>query len=260
MNQPLHPCVVLTGFHRSGTSLVAQKLHRGGVYMGQQMLASDESNPDGHYEDHEFLRFHERALRCSGVDWLVDAAFLRQFDAEQLASITTTITRRRLLKKAWGFKDPRVCLYLPFWRRLLPEAVYLVVLRQPDEIVRSLIQRAYTVWRQSGAPQNPNVRMINDLVLPYRCWLQYMETVLHFIGQQQSIVLHLGDALTDATLQQCLSPYNINLQATDHLIEQRADRLQRRRPEIELPAPLRDRVDSTYRKLASHAYSDPPNE
>jgi hypothetical protein len=41
----------------------------------------------------------------------------------------------------WGWKDPRNCLTLPFWRKLLPELNVLVIVRNPLEVAYSLRNR-----------------------------------------------------------------------------------------------------------------------
>ena len=41
----------------------------------------------------------------------------------------------------WGWKDPRTCLFLDFWREHLPEARFLFVYRPPLEVLMSLVRR-----------------------------------------------------------------------------------------------------------------------
>ncbi len=44
-------------------------------------------------------------------------------------------------RKLWGWKDPRTCVTLPFWQRLLPRLHYVICLRNPIDIARSLEKR-----------------------------------------------------------------------------------------------------------------------
>jgi LPS sulfotransferase NodH len=39
------------------------------------------------------------------------------------------------------FKDPRTCLLIPFWKAAFGEMIYVVTLRNPDDVVRSLVRR-----------------------------------------------------------------------------------------------------------------------
>src|SRR5687767_11000665 len=54
--------IVLTGMHRSGTSLVARLFIEAGVDLGRELLGTGEHNRAGHFEDQAFLSFHERVL------------------------------------------------------------------------------------------------------------------------------------------------------------------------------------------------------
>ena len=47
--------LIVAGFHRSGTSLVCQLLHRAGLFLGYDLLGPAFSNPHGHFEDTEVL-------------------------------------------------------------------------------------------------------------------------------------------------------------------------------------------------------------
>ena len=47
--------IVVLGMHRAGTSVVANILHRIGISMGNELLDSDGFNPNGYFEDKDFL-------------------------------------------------------------------------------------------------------------------------------------------------------------------------------------------------------------
>src|SRR3954454_13549727 len=51
--------------HRSGTSLTASLLHRGGCRMGEEMLPADANNRSGYSEDLAFLDLNQRMLAAS---------------------------------------------------------------------------------------------------------------------------------------------------------------------------------------------------
>src|SRR3954469_12288526 len=54
--------VVITGMHRSGTSLVASYLSSLGVGLGDRLLAADARNPHGYFEDADFRELHGEML------------------------------------------------------------------------------------------------------------------------------------------------------------------------------------------------------
>ena len=45
------------------------------------------------------------------------------------------------VRPVWGWKDPRTCLTLPFWQQLVPPMRYVICLRNPVDVARSLEQR-----------------------------------------------------------------------------------------------------------------------
>ena len=54
--------IIVTGMHRSGTSLMASLLATLSIDIGQQFLPADSNNPLGYFEDVEFLKFQRRVL------------------------------------------------------------------------------------------------------------------------------------------------------------------------------------------------------
>ncbi|MEM7034937.1 MAG: chromosome partitioning protein ParA, partial [Chloroflexota bacterium] len=62
--------VIITGMHRSGTSLVANVLQQGGLNIGQNLLGPGHGNLRGHFEDQDFFHFHDSVLNRMGESWL----------------------------------------------------------------------------------------------------------------------------------------------------------------------------------------------
>jgi len=54
--------------------------------------------------------------------------------------------------KLWAWKDPRTCLTLPFWQRLLPSMRYVICLRNPLDV-------AYSLERRDGFSLETSVRL-----------------------------------------------------------------------------------------------------
>lgn len=51
--------VGVAGFHRSGTSLLAQQLDGAGMHLGADGTGTNVSNTYGHFDDREFVRLHQ---------------------------------------------------------------------------------------------------------------------------------------------------------------------------------------------------------
>jgi glycosyltransferase involved in cell wall biosynthesis len=137
--------IVLTGMHRSFTSLTSNILTELGIYMGESILEPDEFNPEGYFENVDFLHF-DRTLcnfcmdnENSFPDWgwspdaKMDADRVKEF--EEYAK-NLIYDRRRL--RVWGWKDPRTSLLLNFWDPIIPHAKYIFVYRHPAEVFASV--------------------------------------------------------------------------------------------------------------------------
>lgn len=143
--------LVVVGFHRSGTSLLTQLLHSAGLFVGDDLLGARPSNPYGHFEDREVLELHRRILTDHGTNWQVDGPQLFHLDAVHWARMQALVARRDTSHRNWGFKDPRVCLFLGPWKHVMPDARFVMVYRDPAECVRSMQTRqAGDHFEQSG--------------------------------------------------------------------------------------------------------------
>src|SRR5947208_12526039 len=59
------PPLIITGMHRSGTSLTAAMLAACSLDVGQQLLKADAANPGGYFEDVEFVALNGRMLTAA---------------------------------------------------------------------------------------------------------------------------------------------------------------------------------------------------
>jgi len=133
--------VLVTGMHRSGTSVLAHALASAGVAMGDRLNPADAGNRYGHFEDLDFLRFHEDVLRARAIDALAPpAAWVPDPSPAELAR-AERLCEARGTRPLWGFKDPRTSLFLSFWRERLPGARFVLLYRHPVEVVLSLLRR-----------------------------------------------------------------------------------------------------------------------
>lgn len=139
---PLPPALVITGMHRSGTSLTASLMQAAGLFLGDRLLGPSPSNVPGHFEDLDFFALDQRMLAAHGLpdDGLTTAGPVRpgpsfRDEARRL------VEGRRSRGGPWGWKDPRAALVLDFWAEVVPEARFLFVFRPPWDVVESLYRR-----------------------------------------------------------------------------------------------------------------------
>ncbi|WP_111538023.1 hypothetical protein [Palleronia aestuarii] len=133
--------LIIAGSHRSGTSLTAQYLRECGLFVGDTLLAGNSSNPHGHFEDQEVIDIHNAIFAANGTDWMLDRRIVPVVPDEIRGRMRDFVGRRQAAHAVWGFKDPRICHFLPLWRLFLPDAKILVIYRNAVECVRSMNRR-----------------------------------------------------------------------------------------------------------------------
>jgi len=137
--------ICLLGMHRSGTSVTASWFQASGIPMSPaKFLPASEWNRKGHFEDLEFVRFHERIIReralfTRGWKYLKDAE-IRFSEAEQKAALRIVAGRGEL--DTWGWKDPRTCVCISSWKETVPDLQVVAVWRKAESVVRSLTTRS----------------------------------------------------------------------------------------------------------------------
>ena len=139
--------LIVLGMHRSGTSVLARLMNLIGVYFGPEgiELSAGDDNPKGVWERKDVHALNNFVLNSSGCAWNRVSAF----DVGELASDIqdefVTRARRIVLEmdahRPWVIKDPRMCLVLPLWRRVLEAPVCVYVHRSPIEVAASLQTR-----------------------------------------------------------------------------------------------------------------------
>ena len=131
--------IIVTGMHRSGTSMVSGLLKLCGAYLGDNLISGLRDNPKGHFEDREFVAINDYILRNNGGSW--------RNPPTKITSVPVPRMRKFLGK--WPsdrpvlFKDPRACFTIGAWRQLIHDhnLHVLFVTRSMYEIADSLAAR-----------------------------------------------------------------------------------------------------------------------
>ncbi len=141
--------VIITGMHRSGTSMLSGALGLSGLYIGDNFKGPRPDNLKGHFEDQEFMGINRRMMKKSGCG-------KGSFDMPNLLRAHIThdaideVDIRRFLDqwpkdRAVGWKDPRACLTLKIWKRFIPDLKVIYIFRPVEEIAASLnVRNGYT--------------------------------------------------------------------------------------------------------------------
>jgi hypothetical protein len=179
--------VCVLGMHRSGTSLVTRMLNLLGVDLGpeEKLLHPGPDNPLGFWEHEEFVALNKKILSDLGGNWHDPPAFERGWEASPQLSDTRgaaleLVAREFGSSELWGWKDPRTSLTLPFWQQLIPGMRYVVCVRNPLDVARSLGRRDDFSAEKSG-----------------NLWASYVEASLRHTAGQDRLILFYEDVMTD---------------------------------------------------------------
>jgi hypothetical protein len=144
---PRGPWLMVVGMHRSGTSAVTGGL--GALGFGtphpDDRMGWHESNPD-HWESVSINRFNEGLLALQGGSWEAPPDLTANWEnstaLHQVSDLSAVVTAAYRDPGPLVWKDPRVCLVLPYWRRVLPPPLAAVLVwRSPLAVARSLRRR-----------------------------------------------------------------------------------------------------------------------
>ena len=154
----MNKTTLVLGMHRSGTSLLARIINIIGLYLNEEQLLSPYSdNPQGFWEDERLVRLNDCLLQKTG-GWLYPREhrsydFTNSNNCEEKA--IELIEEYNHSSQFWIWKDPRLCLTLPFWKDKLPPCLVLFIYRNPLEVYQSLNKRngigvsaLFALWEQ----------------------------------------------------------------------------------------------------------------
>jgi Sulfotransferase family len=215
--------LIITGMHRSGTSLTASFFQKLGVSMGEQLYAADGNNQHGYFEDLDFLEFQRQILmECCDhspgwTDWgWTESESLDRLKFDNYREMALALISRRSqnplnhtldstldsisnpshnLKhqfsptpstNLWGWKDPRTSLMLDFWLELIPETRFLLIYRYPWDVADSILRLNAPIFLENPA-----------YIL--RIWRYYNQAILNFYAQNSDrcLLLNVNSFLSD---------------------------------------------------------------
>ena len=123
---------IILGCHRSASSLVAKALHEAGVHMGDDLLSGLQDNPEGHFEDMDFLKKNVELL--GGDIWNDVDRPLQDADTNELINSKDT-------RPLWGWKDPRTTLTIDKYYNHLEDPIIVGLFRKPELVAKSMAKR-----------------------------------------------------------------------------------------------------------------------
>ncbi|MCF8359102.1 MAG: sulfotransferase [Prolixibacteraceae bacterium] len=152
---------LISGFGRSGTSLMGGILYNSGYYMGDNLYTARDTNPKGFFENDFINSINEKILQkfdyCNinksypsfnkiyspfkpgiGHRWLSYISPLVKIE-----NINTEVfedIEKAVSYKKFAYKDPRFNFTIPIWDQLLPQdTVIICIFRDPGTTINSII-------------------------------------------------------------------------------------------------------------------------
>ena len=147
------PPIIITGMHRSGTTLLTKILEACGIFLGSKKFMNEEAI--------FFQDINRWLLYQANTAWDAPEAFgyvNRPFEVNALKAIewrmksrhikdylgTSKTLKYRSLRKIdfdWGWKDPVNSITLNLWMQAFPEARIVNIIRNPIDVALSLKNR-----------------------------------------------------------------------------------------------------------------------
>ncbi len=184
--------LMVTGAHRSGTSVVTSWLKKCGLVIDcGRVMPAGGGNIFGHFEDVDFVEFHIRIIEKNcrrSKGWVVTSEKQRskiEFDFDKAQEI---VTLRNARSDAWGWKDPRSALFLDEWRWCIPSLNHLFVWRKCSEVVDSLVRRS---------KMRPEQRLKIDVISALKMWTLMNTRIVRYsqINRDRAVIVRLSEIL-----------------------------------------------------------------
>lgn len=188
---------------------MAGLLYRMGVDFGPQLLAPDQFNPKGYFEDPNLLALHERLLAELGSAWCdLQPPVLSTPESQNVLKcfhqpFLDHLKARFAFSNVFSFKDPRTVRLLPFWRQLWRDLGatphFILIVRRPEQVVQSLLNRdlmhpvlGYLLWTEDMLACERLTREDPRMIVTYDQLLQDPGRVADRVAKEMGLCLTSG--------------------------------------------------------------------
>lgn len=148
--------VIIIGMHRSGTSMIVQKLKEMGVFMGATLEVNNEATLFLELNDWLLAQCQGGWYSPSNIRYINEQPVILDAFSRYLSSYIGTRkiksyigkenyfrgTRLPAMSTPWGWKDPRNTFTLPVWLKLFPGARIINIYRNGIDVAQSLVARS----------------------------------------------------------------------------------------------------------------------
>ena len=207
---------IITGMHRSGTSLIAKLLYEAGVDMGEPetFFKPDKWNSDGYYEQTEVFELNKKILH--GLWGKLNYLFLpsektiNNRSKKYVKSIQ--IIADKYINKT--VKDPRFCMTLNAWKNqniAINKIIFCV--REPIQTAESLKKRNKIFTKLGLYLWFEHNKRLLEYTRNIPTWFVFYNNILNestFLAEAKGMFSFLGYELTNKQLielqKKCVNP------------------------------------------------------
>ena len=165
-----------------------------GVEVGPEedlLPPADADNPRGYWEPQWMIGLNDEILAKLGTVWQqpfpAAPGWERQPELDELRERARELLREKFgSAPLWGWKDPRVMLTLPFWQQLVPDARYVICLRNPADVISSFQRRP---------EPNLSIEAWGNL------WMEFNARALKETRGERTLLVFYEDFLRDSRAQ-----------------------------------------------------------
>lgn len=130
--------------------------------MGEELRGPTHSNRLGYFEDMEFLGFHKELMARCQVDRYTPWVELELLP-EDYKRGSELLEQRKQRRGSWGWKDPRATMFMDFWTEIDPALKFLVMYRDPREVMTSMYREQRRRIRYRHPTYAPRTWIVNNL-------------------------------------------------------------------------------------------------
>lgn len=188
--------------------MVTRLLHACGLYLGreEELAGPALDNPEGFWENLNFVSLNEEILTRFGGRWDAPPAFPARWEftpaAEELLGRAGDLRESFSQHTHWGWKDPRSSLTIPFWLRVIPSLKFIICVRNPLEVARSLFVRGDATSASH-----------------FHLWLHYYRQILSHAPPSARIVTHYQSYFENPRAELRRLTRWLGLEVTDEALE-----------------------------------------
>lgn len=174
--------LIVAGFHRSGTSSVAQILDSYGISLGEDLVKGNEFNIFGHFESRSAVNFHDNVLQRVDADWSTELDTPIAFTLQEEQWVRNYADERGNGSSVWALKDPRMCRFMHQWKNIITDLKFVIIYRSPADTCQSMNRRENLKMARSGDTDTCAGRFYRDPDLALKLWVEHNR---HLIALQR---------------------------------------------------------------------------